>query len=299
MRHRRSLVWLVFALFAVVGCGWAQGAAGGPALVDEKSETEMLALINQVRAANNLPALTFDTRLRETARFHSTFVQGAGKVGYEFAGEPKIHARMGMMNVLEDEAAENVSIATDLKAAQEHLLANDTTKANLLSSRYNSVGVGVLRQGDQLYIVQDFVRLLDEQAAPEVERQVAAALNDGRHGRKVTPLTYVDMPSLRKVSCDMAAKNSVNPNGAPVILNANVDVHGSNTGGVAASEGMGNYTVTFTTLHPSEPPDLVMKNGYEPRYNVVSVGACFQRSDSYPQGTYWVTLLMYHRQNFR
>jgi uncharacterized protein YkwD len=269
-----------------------------PAVIDEKAEAEMVKLVNQERAAKGLPELMLDPRLRDTARFHSVYVQGAGQVGYEFPGEPKIHARMGMMNVLEDKAAENVSLAPDIQMAHQHMMSSDVMRDNVLSTTYNRIGIGVLRQGDKLFIVEDFARLLNEQSVEEVEKEVANALNEARRARKTTPLTYVEMASLRKTACDMAAKNKIDPNAAPVSM-SNADIHGMNSAAVDARDSMATFTVTFTTFHPNEPPTSVLKDSFEPRYTVVSTGACFERTDSYPQGTYWVTVLLYHRANFR
>ena len=280
--------------FAGIALGQTATAATPP-VIDEKAETELANLVNQARLAKGLPELIREPRLRETARFHATFVESAGQIGYEFPNEPKIHARMGMMSVLEDQAGENVAIANDVKAAHEHLMSSEATQINVLSPSYTGVGIGVLRAGDRLYVVEDFARLLTEQSGPEVEKTVAAALNEARRQRKVTPLAYAEKPTLRKVACDMAKKNHVDPNSAPVVLNTNADVNGMNTGGMDAREGMGTFTVSFTTFHPTEPPPSVVKNGYEPRYNIVSVGACFQKTEAYPQGAYWVTVLMYHQ----
>jgi hypothetical protein len=296
----RNLISFLFVLIASTGIMLAQAAVASNSapMIDDKAEAELVKLVNQTRVANGLPELTFDPRLRETARFHATFVQSAGQIGYEFPNEPKIHARMGMMNILEDQAAENVSIASDLNASHEHAMSSEATRNNILSTRYNGLGIGVVRAGDHIYVVEDFARVLSEQSVPEVEMAVVTALNESRRLHKAIPLTYVGMPTLRKTACDTASKNKVDPNSAPTVLNSNADIHGMNTG-IDAREEMSTYIITFTTFHPNEPPSLVVKNGYEPRYSVVSVGACFQRTESYPQGTYWVTVLMYHKQNLR
>ncbi len=49
-------------------------------------------------------------------------------------------------------------------------------RANLLNPAYNVVGLGVVRSGDRLYIVQDFGHALPNYSAAEVKDRIAATV---------------------------------------------------------------------------------------------------------------------------
>ena len=77
-------------------------------------------------------------------------------------------------------------------------------RANLLNPSYNVVGLGVVRSGDRLYIVQDFGYALPNYSAAEVKERVAAAVNQRRHQARQHELPRLDLPVADDAACSMA-----------------------------------------------------------------------------------------------
>ena len=61
----------------------------------------------------------------------------------------------------------------------------------------------------------------------------------------------------------------------------------------APSPDVRNFT--YTTTDPGTLPSNIQNMGHEPKINAVSVGACFGNSKTYPDGTYWVAAVFYHK----
>lgn len=274
------------------------GQEGAAPAIDEKAEAEFLQLFNAARKEAGLPALANDPRLREAARSHARLVEANEQISSQFPGEPALHQRYATLGILQDAAAENVFIGLDVRAIHAHSLAGGSTRTNVLSERFTAVGIGVLRRDDELFVVQDFARVLTEQSAEQVERDVVHSLNEARRLRKVMQLAHIPLRRLRDTACRLAREN-LDPALVPTdrVL-ADASPNEKRIAGVQ-STSMVSQVFTFTTLNPTALPDVVLARRYDSTYSTVSVGACFQRTDSYPQGTYWVVLMIYRRQSFR
>jgi len=147
--------------------------------VDSAVEQRLLELANQSRAQAAAPPLTLDAGLSRAARAHAEAMVAAGQLSHQFLGEPSLPQRLATTsNLLLERSGENVAFDYDAAGAHQHLMLSPHHRENLLNPAYNLVGLGVVRSGDRLYIVQDFAHALPNYSLSEVKDRIAATVDD-------------------------------------------------------------------------------------------------------------------------
>ena len=145
-------------------------------------EQDLLQLANQSRHRAGAPSLVLDTGLTAAARIHAQAMLEAHQLSHQFSGEPTLVRRLAATSSLQlEQAAENVALDYSAQGGHEHLMLSPPHRANLLNPAYNVVGVGVVRSGNRLYIVQDFGHALPSYTSDEVKARIAAAVTRMRH----------------------------------------------------------------------------------------------------------------------
>ncbi len=115
--------------------------------VDEVSEQVMIDLVNKERVGRGLKILTFDKSLRAIARSHSNdmFTRGyfshLSPEGLTVAGRA-LKAGVDFLVI-----GENLAYAPSLDLAHKGLMNSPGHKANILSTDYNKISVGVMDGG--------------------------------------------------------------------------------------------------------------------------------------------------------
>ena len=133
------------------------------------------------------------------------------------------------------------------------------------------VGLGVVRNGDRLYIVQDFGSALPKNSLAEVKEHVAAAVRQTRRQARRGDLQRRDWLGADDAACSMAQADRLRT--APVRK-------------LAESFNV----LTYTSLHPESLPGGAARAIAGRNLSTFSVGACYARTDTYPTGVYWVVL---------
>jgi uncharacterized protein YkwD len=163
--------------------------------VDSDVEQRLLELANQSRAQAAASPLTLDAGLSRAARAHAEAMVAAGQLSHQFLGEPSLPQRLATTsNLLLERSGENVALDYNAAGAHQHLMLSPHHRENLLNPAYNVVGLGVVRSGDRLYIVQDFGHALPNYSLPEVKDRIAATVQDARHRGKRPSLARRDLP---------------------------------------------------------------------------------------------------------
>lgn len=133
---------------------------------------QVLALINQARSQNGLPALTFSSGLNTSASQHNLLMaQGCG-LSHQCAGEPAIGDRETAAGVHWTSAGENIGeegpisddtsdIAQAAVALTQDMLneqpPDDGHRKNILSSSFAHIGIAVYRASSgTVWLTQDF-----------------------------------------------------------------------------------------------------------------------------------------------
>jgi uncharacterized protein YkwD len=237
------------------------------------AEQEIVRLVNQERQSRGLATLIVDERLQQAARKHSQRMAAAHAIEHQMAGEPKLSVRLGESALRFDVSGENVAVAADAARAHTALMHSPGHRANILDAQFNSIGIGVVRTPEGIYVTQDFARRLPEASVQEAESQVAASLNRLRRAAGVPIWKRLPAPYLRQQACEMAARNKLNPRA-----------------GLSSPKASGS--VTFTTLDLAQIPQSLerLKTSSASGF---SVGACYQSSATYENPVFWIVVVTY------
>src|SRR5579863_7718544 len=241
---------------------------------DSAAEQVLLDLANQARAQAGAPPLALDNGLSQAARIHAEAMFAARQLSHQFTGEPSLPQRLASATPLQlDQEGENVAFDFDAASGHQHLMLSPPHRANLLNPAYNVVGMGVIRSGDRLYIVQDFGHALPNYSAAEVKERIAATVAQVRHQARVSDLASRDLPAADSAACSMAQADKLGT--SPIHQLAQ------------------RYTVlTYTSLHPETLPASAERTLADRTLHGFSVGTCYARTQTYPTGAYWIVLAL-------
>jgi uncharacterized protein YkwD len=239
---------------------------------DADAEQLLLSLANEARVQAGAPPLTLDAGLSRAARAHAETMFAARQLSHQFEGEPSLPQRLAAATQTQlDQEGENIALDFDAAAGHKHLMLSPPHRANLLNSAYNVVGLGVVRSGDRLYIVQDFGHALPSYSPAEVKDRIAATVAQVRHQAQQPDLARRDLPTADDAACSMGQADKLGT--SPVRQLAQ------------------RYTVlTYTSLHPETLPASASHMVSSHNLRSFSVGACYARTSTYPTGVYWVVL---------
>ena len=239
---------------------------------DFQAEQQLLELANESRAQAGAPSLTLDSGLSRAARIHAQAMLEARQLSHQFDGEPSLAQRLAMATRLQlDQEGENVAFDSDAEQGHRHLMLSPPHRANLLNPAYNVVGLGSVRDGDRLYIVEDFGHALPNYSPAEVKDRVAAALNQMRRQANQPELQRRDLLAADDAACSMAQADKLGT--SPIQKLAQ------------------RYTVlTYTSLRPETLPGGATRAITNPNARSFSVGTCYARTETYPTGVFWIVL---------
>ena len=237
-----------------------------------QTEQQLLSLANQSRHQAGVPPLTLDAGLSRAAYEHAQSMLRAHQLSHQFQGEPSLPQRLGSSaRLLLDQEGENVALDYDAQHGHEHLMLSPPHRANLLNPAYNVVGLGVVRSGDHLFIVQDFGHALPNYSSAEVKDHVAGAVQQKRQQLSHAPLQRHDLQDADSAACSMAQADKLGT--LPVRRLAE---HAT--------------VLTYTSLHPETLPSQANHAITSRNLHTFSVGACYRRTETYPTGAYWIVL---------
>jgi uncharacterized protein YkwD len=237
-----------------------------------QTEEQLLALANQSRKQAGAPPLTLDNGLSQAARTHALAMLEARQLSHQFSGEPSLPVRLAATTDLQlDQEGENVALDYDAEHGHEHLMLSPPHRANLLNPAYNVVGLGVVRSGDRLYIVQDFGHALPNYSSAQVKERIALAVNESRHQSGQTVLARRDLITADDAACSMAQADKLGT--APVHKLAERST-----------------VLTYTSLHPETLPNGTAHAIASSTLRNFSIGTCYSKTDTYPTGVYWIVL---------
>jgi uncharacterized protein YkwD len=239
---------------------------------DSDSEKVLLDLANQARKRAGAPSLKLDAGLCAAARAHAEAMFTARQLSHQFGGEPSLPQRLGNATQTQlDQEGENVALDFDAANGHRHLMLSAPHRANLLNPGYNVIGLGVVRSGDRLYIVQDFGHALPNYSSAEAKERIAATVAQARRRAKQPNLARRDLATADDAACSTA--------------------HADKLGTSPIQQLAQRYTVlTYTSLQPERLPANAGPALSSHNLRSFSVGTCYARTETYPTGVYWVVL---------
>jgi uncharacterized protein YkwD len=237
---------------------------------DAQAERKLFDLANRARAQSAIAPLQIDDGLTQAARAHAAEMAAQQQLSHQFPGEPPLAQRLAANSTLHlDQAGENVSYATSVEQSHQGLMHSPPHRENLLNPAYNVAGFGVVRVGSVLYVAQDFGHSLPAYPPRQAGGLVSGSIARTRREASLPPLQWMDSAATEESACAMARADSLK---------------------TPAPRGV--YILRYTTAQPEELPAAVSKAIENRAVHIFSVGTCYGRTNTYPNGIYWVTLVL-------
>jgi len=120
-----------------------------------RAERELFASVNQARRAHGLTPLRWDESLAAAARRHAEAMAEHGSAQHGFEGEPSLPARVKQAGAHFSWLSENVTQGPSPQFIHTQFMKSPPHRANILDRDMDSIGVGVVEQGGQLFAVED------------------------------------------------------------------------------------------------------------------------------------------------
>lgn len=115
--------------------------------VDTESEKAMIELVNKERTSRRLPALVFDKTLRDVGRGYSEDMFKKGYFSHYSPEGKSVADRATDAGVDFLVIGENLAFAPNVELAHKGLMNSEGHRANILSTDYGKVGIGVIDGG--------------------------------------------------------------------------------------------------------------------------------------------------------
>jgi uncharacterized protein YkwD len=240
-----------------------------------QAEGDLLARANQSRAEANLPPLKMDACLTLAARRHAVVMAAREQLSHQFPDEAALSDRLTADCTLRlDGMAENVAYGIDAAGVHDSFMHSAHHRENLLHAAYNVAGIGVVRRGSTLYVVEDFGHSLPAFSAQGAVDLIAKSVQGTRADSSLPRLEQKDGSAAQSEACALAQASSLR-------------------GPAPAQPGLARFIVRYTTLDPQSLPSPAAKAIADPHLHAFAVGACFARNATYTSGAYWVMLVFY------
>jgi len=165
------------------------------------AETRMLTLLNEVRRAAGLPALTRDPELRAVAIGHTEDMMAARFFGHVSPTTGTVESRLQRAGVIVSLCGENIAQADNADGAHRVLMDSPAHRANMLGAKFTHVGIGVgVRPGDanDLLATLVFARRPPPPATPVTPAVATSFVSSLRRAKSAAPIR-VD-PVLQKAA---------------------------------------------------------------------------------------------------
>lgn len=114
---------------------------------DSASERYMFGLINKERVSKGLKEIVFDDQLRDVGRNHCKDMLERGYFSHYTPEGLSPFDRMDEVGIIYNFAGENLALSPNTDIAMQGLMNSPGHKANILSSDFGRVGVGVIDGG--------------------------------------------------------------------------------------------------------------------------------------------------------
>jgi hypothetical protein len=237
------------------------------------AEQQIFNLANEARENAGVEPLRWNEQAAEAARAHAKLLAQNQALSHQFSGEPELRERLGATGLRFDAAAENVADAESADESHEALMNSPPHRANLLNPKYNSVGIGVAKNGGQYYVVQDFAHGIPTRTAAEVEDGIISDFNRLRVSHGIPEVLAFKSEELRKLACEGKQRQ----------------IHARDVLGISPGA---SRVMAFTVTDPAKLPDSILQASREPASRM-KIGACFAPSASTSYAAFWVTMTIF------
>jgi uncharacterized protein YkwD len=241
---------------------------------DAAGEKQLVEFINQERVQEGLEPLATDERLTQAARKHTELLPKHKALSHQYDGEESLQLRVADENLRSDRQAENVALDMDVAGAHANLMNSPPHRASILSPKYNAIGVGVLRSGDEVYVTEDFAHRLPDYSDHEADAVLQTTIANYASAQGHPVPARKPQPAIHQMACDMALIDALD-SGTPKSI---AGVH---------------HVVVWTASDLEDLPAGAKSLLSQPLIAGYSLGVCFAASVSHPGGMYWIVMVSY------
>src|SRR5947209_3231873 len=146
--------WLSLVMFFLAASGFVSGQTS-----PSGEQLQLFNLVNHERETHGLPKFQWDDHLAQSAATHNRLVTERQELSHQFPGEPPLGERVGATGARFNAAGENLAYAPTVEEVHKGLMNSPPHRANILDPKFNAVGISIVKQGDELYVVQNFARV--------------------------------------------------------------------------------------------------------------------------------------------
>jgi len=227
------------------------------------AEQRILEDLNHERVKNGLKTLEWNEQAATAARAHTRLLMENANLSHQFPGEASLPERVGATGARFTVAAENVARTEWIEDVHPALMASSGHRANILSPRYNAVGISVVQEKGKIYVTQDFIFLVPEYSEALFASAFADSFNLATKGRK---------PDIRPDA--LLHELACTTDGDAAKLAGRVD-------GIHA-------IVVFTSSDPHSLPEQMLSRAANPNYHHMNFGVCFRPDQEHGYANFWV-----------
>jgi len=227
------------------------------------AENRILEELNQERARNGLGLLAWNEQAAAAARAHARLLAENANLSHQFPGEASLPERLGASGARFTVAAENVARTEWLEDVHPALMGSSGHRANMLSPRYNAVGIGVVQDKGKIYVTQDFIFLVPEYSEALFASAFAESFNLVSKGRKA----------------------EVRPDALLHELACATDGDASKLAGRVAGA---RSVVVFTSSDPHSLPEQMLSRAASAEFHRMNFGVCFRPDQAHGYANFWV-----------
>jgi uncharacterized protein YkwD len=160
---------------------------------------ELLAMINQERARAGVARLEWNDHLADSALAHNRRMVEQGQLSHQLS--PDLGDRIRATGIRFDAWGENVALAGNVDEIHRALMNSPPHRANILDTKYNSVGIAILPRGRELYAVENFANVYTPISESQFRDALIAAFNDARRAHRAAPVEVKPDSRLTQAAC--------------------------------------------------------------------------------------------------
>lgn len=235
------------------------------------SELELFNLLNQERTKAGLPKFQWNYQLAESARAHTQLLAKHEDLSHQFPGEAVLGDRIGATGLRYDVAAENVAAASSVQDIHSGLMGSPQHRANILSPKYNSVGLAIIPRNGDLYVTEDFAHTLPSYTEEQFRQAVVAAFNKQREANEIASVNASVNPRLHEIACSDSNDVQHIIEGLPGALTL----------------------VLFTSATPEKLSPSMEKAAMDKSFHRMYIGVCFKPDKEHGSGSFRILAAFY------
>ena len=227
------------------------------------AEKRILDELNHERVENGLSPLTWNEQAAVAARAHARLLAENANLSHQFPGEASLPERLGATGARFTVAAENVARTEWIEDVHPALMGSSGHRANMLSPRYNAVGIGVVQDKGKIFVTQDFIFVVPEYSEALFASAFAESFNLARKGRQANIHQDTLLHELACATDGDATKLAGQVSGARSV-------------------------VVFTSSDPHSLPEQILSRATSAEFHRMNFGVCFRPDQAHGYANFWV-----------